>query len=129
MKKALKIIWGMSAMIGFLAFGLILQSCQKEEPEDEQVYVYFIHVNGIQIYPDHAEKTITAILPTETDFTSMDLSFDTNATTILSGNRELSETNTDIDLSQPLTVRFIKGGVSEEYTIIVKNTGLPVVAS
>lgn len=127
MKKTLKDIWGIFAVIGLLASSFIWPACQKEEPEEDQVYVYFVHVNGIQIYPDIAEKTITAILPTETDFSSMDLSFDTNATTILSGDRELSESNTGIDLSQPLTVRFIKGGVSEEYTIIVKNTGLPVV--
>lgn len=128
MKKTLKVIWGIFAVIGLLASSFIWPACQKEEPEEDKVYVYFVHVNGIQIYPDIAEKTITAILPTETDFSSMDLSFDTNATTILSGDRELSESNTGIDLSQPLTVRFIKGGVSEEYTIIVKNTGLPVVS-
>ena len=114
-----------------LAFGLILFSCQKEEPEGDpvpgKVLVYFVHVNGVKSYTNTVENTFTVILPTETDFSSMDLSFTTEATTILAGDHELGESNTGIDLSQPLTVRFIKGGVYEDYTIIVKNTGLPVV--
>ena len=114
-----------------LAFGLILFSCQKEEPEGDpvpgKVLVYFVHVNGVKSYTNTVEKTFTVILPTETDFSSMELSFTTEATTILAGDHELGESNTGIDLSQPLTVRFIKGGFYEDYTIIVKNTGLPVV--
>ena len=114
-----------------LAFGLILFSCQKEDPKGDpvpgSVLVYFVHVNGVQSHMSTMENTFTAILPAETDFSSMELSFSTEATKILAGDRQLSESNADIDLSQPLTVRFIKGGVYEDYTIIVKNTGLPIV--
>lgn len=46
MEKALKVNWGIFAMIGFLASCLILPSCQKEEPKDDQVYVYFIRVKN-----------------------------------------------------------------------------------
>ena len=114
-----------------LAFGLILFSCQKEKPETDlvegNVAVSFVRVNGVNAYSNSTEKTFTVILPTETDFSSMDLDFTTDATAIRTGAQELSKTNTSIDLSQPLTVRFIKNGVYEDYTIIVKNTGLPVV--
>ena len=118
-------------ILPLLAFGLILFSCQKEKPETDlvegNVSVSFVRVNGVNAYSNSTEKTFTVILPTETDFSSMDLDFTTDATAIRTGAQELSKTNTSIDLSQPLTVRFIKNGVYEDYTIIVKNTGLPVV--
>ena len=114
-----------------LAFGLILFSCRKETPEADlaegNVRVSLVRVNGVNAYSNSAEKTFTVILPTETDFSSMELAFTTEATAIRAGSQKLTESNTGIDLSQPLTVRFIKGGVFEDYTIIVKNTGLPVV--
>ena len=114
-----------------LALGLILFSCQKEEPKGDpvegNVKVSIVRVNGVNAHSNSAEKTFTAILPTETDFSSLDLTFVTEATAISAGSQKLTESNTGIDLSQPLTVRFIKGGVYEDYTIIVKNTGLPVI--
>ena len=114
-----------------LAFGLILFSCRKEVPEKDlvegNVRVSFVRVNGVNASSNYAEKTFTVILPTETDFSSMDLDFTTDATAIRTGDQQLSGKNTGIDLTQPLTVRFIKDGVYEDYTIIVKNTGLPVV--
>ena len=114
-----------------LALGLILFSCQKETPTgnlvEGNVKVSYVRVNGVNASSNSADKTFTVILPTETDFSSLDLDFTTEATTIRTGDQQLSGSNTGIDLSQPLTVRFIKGGVYEDYTIIVKNTGLPVV--
>lgn len=116
----------------FLAISLALFSCRKaEEPTPElvegQVNVSNVRINGIDAYLNSSTNTFTVILPTETDFSSMGLTFVTKANSILMGNQELTTSNTGIDLSEPRVIRFIQNGVYQDYTVVVQNTGLPIV--
>jgi len=116
----------------FLTISLALFSCRKDEPVQEgpvegKVNVSVVRVNGVYANYDSGTNTFTAILPAETDFSSLGLTFVAKANRILQGDRELATSNTDIDLSEPIVVRFIYNGVYQDYTIAVKNTGLPVV--
>ena len=118
----------------FLAVSLALFACEKDVPMtageeivEGKVDVTSVRINDTNAYLDRETSTFTVILPTETDFSSMDLSFVTKANSILLGERELSASNTDIDLSEPRVIRFIRNGVYQDYTIVVRNTGLPVV--
>ena len=120
-----------------LTVSLSLFSCHKEEKVEKEaeerllvegkVGVTLVRVNGVNAVLNAGTGTFTVTFPAETDFSAMDLSFVTEATAIRSGDRNLTASNTDIDLSQPLVVRFIKDGVFQEYTVVVRNTGLPVV--
>ena len=114
-------------LTAFLAFF----SCEKEEPAKEpvegKVYVSSVRINGVNTTLNSETSTFTAILPTETDFTSMDLTFVTKADHILLGDRELAASTVDIDLSEPVVIRFIKKDIYQDYTLVAKNTGLPIV--
>ena len=106
-----------------LAFSLLLFSCKKEE----DLSLTRILVEGTVAYYDGNTATSTATLPTTTDFSSLQVDFETNAGEIRSGDRVLARTNTGIDLTQPLPVKVTKGKVTQEFAVAVRNTGLPVV--
>ena len=117
-----------------LTISIALFSCQKEEkepisqePVEGQVLVSGLRVNGVNAYLDSGTNTFTVILPTETDFSSMGLTFVTRAESIVMGDQELTSSNVDIDLSEPRVIRFTQNGVYQDYTIVVRNTGLPIV--
>jgi hypothetical protein len=121
-------------ILPLLAVSLALFSCEKEGPvtsgeeiTEGKVDVTNIRINGTNALLNSETGTFTAILPTETDFSSMDISFVTKANSILMGNRELASSNTDIDLSEPRVIRFVRKGIYQDYTIVVRNTGLPIV--
>ena len=118
---------------------LCLFACRKvDEPtfvdvdptvdlKEGKVKVYRVNIEGTLALLDAASSTFTVTFPTVTDFTSMSVSFTTDATDIIAGNRHLSPTSTGVDLSSPLTVRFVQNDVYQDYTVVVRNTGLPVV--
>ena len=128
-------------MKGFRVFLLLtgllcLISCRKDESREEDpssnlkegtVKVTRVKVAGVNAGFDAETSTFTAVLPGVTDFSSLGLVFTTEANVIRAGDRELMMSNSGIDLSSPLTVRFIKNGVYQDYTVKVQNTGLPVV--
>ena len=109
----------------------LLSSCEKKEREPDlvegRVKVSSVRVDGTYASLDVQTSTFTATMPTKTDFSSMGLSFTTEAETIRCGDRELTLSDNGFDLRQPLVVRFIKDGVYQDYTVVVRNTGLPVV--
>ena len=118
----------------FLAVSLSLFSCEKDEivtaGEDlveGKVDVTNVRINGTNARLNAETGTFTAILPAETDFSSMDLSFATKASSIFMGNQALASSNTDIDLSEPRVIRFVRNGIYQDFTIVVRNTGLPIV--
>ena len=95
--------------------------------KEGKVNVYRVNIEGTAALLDAASSTFTVTFPTVTDFTSMSVSFTTDATDIIAGDRHLTPTSTGVDLSSPLTVRFVQNDVYQDYTVVVRNTGLPVV--
>ena len=111
---------------------LALASCRKEQPGDLDlqegtVRVTRISVDGTYAFYDVESGTYLATLPAVTDFSSLKVDFATEATLIQTGGKDLFRTGNELDLTEPLTVRFIQNGVYQDYTIAVRNTGLPVV--
>lgn len=119
----------------FLVVFLCLFSCHKDNPaadsssnmKEGTVKVTRVKVGGVNASFDSETSTFTAILPSVTDFSSLGLVFTTEANVIRAGDRELEMSNSGIDLSSPLTVRFFRNGVYQDYTVQARNTGLPVV--
>lgn len=119
-------------LLSVLALALVLFSCQKEdekpaEPVKGSVRVASVKVEGVYATLDPETSTFLATLPAVTDFSSLSVVFSTAADVIRCGNQELTITNNGVDLSEPKVVRFFKEGVYQDYTIAVRNTGLPVV--
>jgi hypothetical protein len=115
-----------------LAATLFLFSCKKEDSSTVNlvkgtVKVARVRVQNVTAVLDATTSTFTALLPTETDFSSLEVNFATEAVLIRTGNRDLSANNQGMDLREPLVVRFIKNGVYQDYVICARNTGLPVV--
>ena len=110
---------------------LCLSSCHKDTSLPDlqvgEVKVTRVMVGGVYASLDPLTSTFTATLPAVTDFTSLSLDLSSEAEVILAGGQELHPTNTGVDLTSPLSVRFIKDGHYQDYTIAVRNTGLPVV--
>ena len=121
----------MKRVLPIFVFGLLLLSCRKENDESSllegNVPVTRVMVGGKVAVYDSQTATFLATLPTETDFSSMDVGITTEAPVIRSGERTLAMNNTRVDLRTPLPVRVIKDGVYRDFFIAVRNTGLPVV--
>ena len=123
----------------FLLFAasLCLFSCHKEgnvpssgsDPnlKEGAVAVTRVKVGGTNAVLDAATSTFTATLPYMTDFSSVQVVLTSDANVIRAGEQVLDPSGSVVDLSSPLTVRFIRNGIYKEYTIVARNTGLPVV--
>lgn len=95
--------------------------------KEGKVNVYRVSIGGAWATLDPASSTFTATFPAMTDFSSMEVTFSSDATDIVAGGKHLTPTSTGVDLSAPLAVFFIQDGVYQEYTLVARNTGLPVV--
>ena len=116
-------------LLFFFLSVLSLSSCHKEDEtlEAGTVQVTRVMVNGVYAVPDPETATFTATQPGVTDFSASSLDLKTEADRVMAGDRVLGASNTGVDLSAPLTIRFIRGMVYQDYTIVACNTGLPVV--
>jgi len=114
-----------------LAFLTAPVSCRKEDPESRlqpgNVKVNSVKVGNAYALLDVETGTFLATLPDVTDFSSMDVTVRTEGTVIRLGDREIASQSHKVDLSEPQTLRVIKDGVYQDYTLSVRNTGLPVV--
>ena len=62
-----------------------------------------------------------------TDFSAGPVEFRTDARQILLGDRELAQSGEVLDLREPVQIRFVCERVYQDFTLSVRNTGLPVV--
>ena len=78
--------------------------------------------------PDNSQ-TLTLTIPTFTDFAHFVLSsYDISRNTVLKVNdEEIVSGETQIDATQPVALTVCNGNKENRYTLIVRNTGLPVV--
>ena len=107
-------------------------ACRKDPADDTSlregtVRVSRISVNGKYASYDAESGTYLATLPAVTDFSSLRVDFATEAALIQADGKALAMSGNELDLTEPLTVRFILNGVYQEYKVAVRNTGLPVV--
>ena len=129
MKKFLSVLLPAVCCAALLA----LAACRKEpEPEvanlrEGAVRVTRISVNGKNAGLDSESGAYVATLPDVTDFSALKVDFTTEAALIETGGRQLAKTGNELDLREPVTVRFILNGVYQDYKVAVRNTGLPVV--
>lgn len=118
----------LSAAFLFAAF----LSCNKqaEQPQltEGVVAVSRVTIDGKYASLNRESSSFLATLPTTTDFSALEVSIDTDAQEILIDNQEVDGEKIVLDLSSPKTVRLIQDGrIYQDYTLEVRNTGLPVV--
>ena len=100
----------------------------QEEPETyAPAEISSISVNGRDAVLDKHSLTFTVTLPTVTDFSSIVLSFNIFGDTVFAGDTELISGVTPVDATKPVTLTVKNGKSENEYTLVVRNTGLPVV--
>ena len=108
---------------------LCLAACGGEE--EPEIYtpaaITFLSVNGQNAFLDKDSRTFTVTLPTVTDFSSIVPTFAIYGETVLYGNTEMVSGVTPVDATQPVKLVVRNGKTENTYTLIVRNTGLPVV--
>lgn len=89
----------------------------KEGPEKKpvpgQISITNVRIDGVYATADVESSTITATFPTRTDFSSCEMTIESQTVTL--------------DLSTPATYRVIRDNIYQDYSVIARNTGLPVV--
>ena len=119
--------------LALACFAILTLAACKKGPEDDHslmegtVKVSRISVNGKNASYDRESDTYLATLPAVTDFTSLRVDFATEAALIQADGKPLATSGSELDLTNPVTVRFILNGVYQDYRVAVRNTGLPVV--
>lgn len=78
---------------------------------------------------DEATRTFTITLPTVTDFTKEKFLFELEDEddVLMIGGEEVQSGVTPIDASNPVTLTVCRGDAEQQYTLVARNTGLPVV--
>lgn len=99
---------------------------QEGEDVSANLQISSVEVKGRVAQYDEESSTFTVILPTTTDFSELKLSLVTEGESVTVGGSKFDEGKA-YNLSSPLKVTVKVGKKSKDYTIIAKNTGLPVV--
>ena len=112
------------------AAAMLMSACQgKLEPTPgvvpiEKTYVYF---NDKYATLDRNAASFTSTLPTATDFSEIKVRVRSDADQILLDGREFDREGEVLDLREPKTLRFVFEQTYQDYTLSIRNTGLPVV--
>ena len=113
---------------------LLLVGCGEEV--DEQRGVELVDVEGhvpVTLKADGisatlvGSSTVYVTRPGETDFSSVDLAFSMESTIIMMGDTKVGPVITGVNLNQPVTFRFFLKGLYQDYMVVARNSGLPVV--
>ncbi len=113
----------------------LLVGCGEKEPEQGGIELVDVegHVpvglkaDGISATLEAASSTFYVTRPGETDFSSVDLVFSTEATIILMGDQKVGPVLSGVNLNQPVKFRFFLKGLYQDYTVVARNSGLPIV--
>ena len=119
----------------FWALVLLAVACAQEyEPQvvpelvDVEGHVpVTLSVAGLNAALDAGSSTFYVTLPGETDFSSVDLVFATESVHIMRGDQKVGKVNMGVDLRNPVTFRFYLKGLYQDYTVVARNSGLPIV--
>lgn len=129
-----RLIKHLATAIGILATALCtMVSCSKEEkPEqttipEEAVFIKSVYVNGNSAEYDPASMTFTVTVPTSTDFGQTRISYSYSASEIYADGVLLPQSGATLDLSRPVKLTITCLNVTKDYTLVARNTGLPVV--
>lgn len=78
---------------------------------------------------EEATRTFTITLPTVTNFTKEKFLFELEDEddVLMIGGEEIQSGVTPIDASNPVTLTVCRGDAEQQYTLVARNTGLPVV--
>ena len=106
--------------------------CGKEERKKNGQLVYH---NGQVILDDKSytatpstDGSITFTLPTFTDFPGFIMTYSISGGTVLKADDKVIESGvTPFDVSHPVALTVCNGNKEKRYTLVVRNTGLPVV--
>ena len=107
---------------------VLLTACEKNiEPKPGEIKPPVVYIDGQYCSLDFASGSYMATIPTMTDFSAVPVEFRTDARQILLGDRELAQSGEVLDLREPVQIRFVCERVYQDFTLSVRNTGLPVV--
>lgn len=115
----------------FCSFVVI--SCGEDDNDDQntvheyEVFIKSVSVDGLVADYDEASKTFTAIVPTKTDFSNISITYSFAADDIYADGVPLHRDGGTVDLSKPVKLTVTCLNVTKEYTLVARNTGLPVV--
>ena len=77
---------------------------------------------------NEATRTFTITLPTVTDFSDLVFNYDITEGDVLTvGGQEVESGVTHIDATSPVTLTVRREDVEQQFTLVARNTGLPVV--
>lgn len=76
---------------------------------------------------NESTHTITVTMPTVTDFSEFVFDYDFVGEDLIVGDQEIESGVTPINATNPVTLTVRKGEQGKNYTLIARNTGLPVV--
>ena len=110
-------------------------SCSKGPgpmiPEDTlmpgDVPVPTVYLDGSSAAYDEQASSFQVILPTKTDFSEISVQISSDADHILLDEEELPRNEIQLDLREPRTIRVVFDKTYHDFTLSVRNTGLPVV--
>ena len=89
--------------------------------------ILYLYVDGQRASYDSATSTFTVTFPIITDFSSLILTFDYKGDGVSDGKSEIISGVTEVDASRPVTLVCRSGKAETAYTLVARNTGLPVV--
>lgn len=109
---------------------LLMSACQGQldpTPGIVPINKTNVFINDKYASLDRNAAAFTSTLPTLTDFSEIKVRVNSDADQIMLGDRAFSPEGEILDLSEPITLRFVFGQTYQDFTVSVRNTGLPVV--
>lgn len=84
--------------------------------------------SGVEYEAEKNDGTFTLTMPTVTDFSNLVIDFDVaDGDVLMAGGKEVVSGVTPVDASDPLSLVVCRGDIEKTFTLVARNTGLPVV--
>lgn len=96
-------------------------------PQLEQPEIKSMTMDGYYAKIDKENSTLTFTLPTRTRFKEVTPWFYIAGQKVLWGDVDVTNGQTPLDLSEPITLTVVNDTLYKEYKVMAQNTGLPVV--
>ena len=127
----------LQCLILLVAAFVLITACSKDSDDPTEIVVpeppvqveaelTMAYLGGIAGSFDSNSSTFSFVLPNVSNFKELNVIFSYQGDKVLLGTTDISK-GAVLDLTSPVKVKVVSGSSTKDYTLVARNTGLPIV--
>ena len=127
----------LQSLVPLVAAFVLITGCSKDSDDPTEIVVpeppvqveaelTMVYLGGIAGSFDSNSSTFSFVLPNVSNFKELNVIFSYQGDKVLLGTTDISK-GAVLDLTSPVKVKVVSGSSTKDYTLVARNTGLPIV--